>query len=226
MQQWVKYLQQSDYEILVFGENHEEATRQFLAKEFFSKFKLDVLFLEATPEELTRIKTLIEGEEARVPMLGADISNIIRAVSIKNPNTIIEGIEETEIQRKFRFQDRVGSRDSTITINFWNKFRPGERHAILFGALHCKNQPDLLFKSILNKAPRIIAENMINIRVIGEHQSGPLESFVFFIDAIGMEREHFVIPDTRSLHPLIYEWFLMLKQETLRQFHTLIVFRT
>ena len=226
MEQWLKYLQQSDYEILVISENHEEATRQFLAKEFFSNFKIDGLFLEATPEELARIRTQIEGGVARVPMLDADISTIIRATRIKNPSIILDGIEETERQRKYRFQDHIGSRDETIALNFWSKFRPGQRYAILFGALHVTKQTGWLFEPIRTIAPQSIAEKMLNIRVLGEHQDGPLEAFVFFLDEIGIEREGFVISDTNSLHPLIYDWFALLTQQTLGQFRTLIVFRS
>ena len=33
-EQWLARLQQSDYEVLCFGEDHKEATRKFLAEEF------------------------------------------------------------------------------------------------------------------------------------------------------------------------------------------------
>jgi hypothetical protein len=56
-------------------------------------------------------------------------------------------------------------------------------------------------------------------------QSGPLEAFVFFLDDIGIEKKNFVIPDTTSLHPLIYELFQELNRQILEKFCTLIVFR-
>ena len=66
---------------------------------------------------------------------------------------------------------------------------------------------------------------MLNVRVLEVHQNGPLEAFVNFTDSIAIERNHFVIPDTRLLHPRIFEWFPHLNQETLDKYRTLIVFR-
>jgi hypothetical protein len=66
---------------------------------------------------------------------------------------------------------------------------------------------------------------MLNVWVLDEHQNGPVEAFVYFLDEIGIERKHFVIPNTNSLHPRIYELFQMLNQQTLEKYRTLIVFR-
>jgi hypothetical protein len=66
---------------------------------------------------------------------------------------------------------------------------------------------------------------MLNVWVLGEHQNGPVEAFVYFLDEIGIEKKHFVIPNTNSLHPRIYELFQMLNQQTLEKYRTLIVFR-
>ncbi len=186
---------------------------------------IDVLFFEATPRKLEHIMKRVEEGRTYVPLLNADISKIIHAARANDPSIIFGGIEETKRQRVYRYQYLNGSREESIKINFWNKFRTGKCHVVLFGALHCTNKPDWLFGSIRNSVPLSIAVKMLNIRVLGEHQDGPLEAFIFFLDQIGFEHKDFVIPDTSSLHPLIYEWFLLLTQQTLKQFHTLIVFR-
>ena len=67
---------------------------------------------------------------------------------------------------------------------------------------------------------------MRNVQVLGEHQNGPMEAFVYFIDEIGIEKRDFVVADTRSLPGRIYEWVPLLKHETLRNYRSLIVFRT
>ena len=226
MGQWLARLQPSDYDVLFLGEDHSEGTRKFLAEQFFSKFKIDRLLLEATPGELERITKLLEEGKTYIPLLGADIAKVIRAARRKNPHVTLDGIEETKRQWKNRHEDRLGSRDKTITFNFWGKFRPGERYAVLFGALHLTNQPDWFFRSARSLAPPSIANKMLNIRVLGEHQDGPLEAFVFFLDEIGVQKKDFVIPDTRYLHPFVRDWFLLLKQHTLLEFRTLVVFRS
>jgi hypothetical protein len=66
---------------------------------------------------------------------------------------------------------------------------------------------------------------MLNVRVLGEHQNGPLEAFVYFLDEIGIEKKTFVIPNTKSLHPRIYALFQLLNSQTLEKYRSLIVFR-
>ena len=225
MEQWLTHLIQSDHQIICIGELHEESTRNFLAEEFFAKFSTGVLLLEATPNNLKRITKRMEAGRDYFPLLDADIMNILRTVRDKNPTIKIWGIEETDEQQK----DRLGhskSRDQYIAHNFWDRFQPGQRHIILFGALHCTNEPNWLFKNLSNDASLSLKEQMLNVQVLGEHQNGPLEGFVYFLDEIGIEKKTFVIPDTRTLHPYIYEVFQLLKQQTLDKYYSLIVFRT
>jgi hypothetical protein len=66
---------------------------------------------------------------------------------------------------------------------------------------------------------------MLNVRVLDEHQNGPVEAFVHFLDEIGIDKKNFVIPNNNALHPRIYEWFQRLNQETLETYRSLIVFR-
>jgi hypothetical protein len=220
MEQWLTQLAQSDYQIICMGELHEESTRNFLAEEFFSKFSTDVLLLEATPENLKRLIKRMDAGRDYFPLLNADIMKILRSVKDRNPNIKIGGIEETKEQQK-----NSNSRDRSIAHNFWEIFQTGRLHVILFGAHHCTNEPNWLFKNLCNQASLHVKERMLNVRVLSEHQNGPVEAFVYFLDEIGIIKKHFVIPDTNSLHPRIYELFQMLNQETLEKYRSLIVFR-
>ncbi|MDH3670870.1 MAG: hypothetical protein OES46_06840 [Gammaproteobacteria bacterium] len=224
--QWLQDLQESHHSVICLGENHEDSTREFLADRFFANIKVHTLLLEATPREMVRIDREIERGEAYVPLLEADIAKIIRAAKTLNPGLVLEGIEETKEQEKSR--ERKGEktfRDDSILVNFWETFTPGELHVALFGALHCTNQPNWLFERLRLHAPLLVADRMLNIRVIGEHQDGLLEAFVFFIDEIGIERGDFVIPKTSRLHPLVLKWFALLLPATLERFQTLVIFR-
>jgi hypothetical protein len=220
MEQWLIHLAQSDYQIMCMGELHEEVTRNFLADEFFAKFSTDVLLLEATPKNLKRLIKRMDAGRDYFPLLNADIMKILRTVKDRNPAIKIWGIEETEEQQK-------GSnlRDQSIAHNFWEKFQSGRLHIILFGALHCTNEPNWLFKNLCNQASFPLKEHMLNVRVLGEHQNGPVEAFVYFLDEIGIEKKHFVIPNTNSLHPRIYELFQVLNRQTLEKYRSLVVFR-
>ena len=66
---------------------------------------------------------------------------------------------------------------------------------------------------------------MLNAQVLEEHQNGPVEAFVYFLDEIGIERTDFVIPNTSTLPARIYEWFQLLNRQILEKYRTLIVFR-
>ena len=220
MEQWLTQIGQSDYQIICMGELHEESTRHFLAEEFFAKFSTDVLLLEATPKDLKRIINRMDAGREYFPLLDADIMKILRIVKDRNPNIKIWGIEETKEQQK-----DSNSRDQSIAHNFWERFQTGRLHIILFGALHCTNEPNWLFTNLCDKASLHVKERMLNVRVLSEHQNGPVEAFVYFLDEIGIVKKHFVIPNTNSLHPRIYELFQMLNQETLGKYRSLIVFR-
>jgi len=220
MKQWLTQLGQSDYQVICMGELHEESTRNFLAEEFFAKVSTDVLLLETTPKDLKRLISRMNAGRDYFPLLNADIMKILRTVNDRNPNIAIWGIEETKAQQK-----DSNSRDQSIAHNFWERFQTGRFHTILFGALHCRNEPNWLFQNLYNQAALHVKERMLNVQVLSEHQDGPAEAFVFFLDEIGIVKTHFVIPNTRSLHPRIYEWFQMLTQETLEKYRSLIVFR-
>jgi hypothetical protein len=225
MKQWLTYLRQSDYQILCLGELHKEATRRFLSQEFFPDLSLDVLLLEATPSELKRLIERMEAGWDYFPLLDADALNILRAVRGRNPESKIYGIEETD-QQAMNDHGSSNPRDQTIARNFWDKFEPGSRHIILFGALHCANESNWLFHNLCNQATPALKDEMLNVRILGEHQNGPVEAFVYFMDEIGVEKRHFVIPDTRSLPGCIYEWFPLLDSQILGKYRSLIVFRT
>ena len=225
IKQWLERLRQSKVQILCMGEIHNESTRSFLSKEYYANFSADVNLQEATPRELNRLIKRMEAGRNYFPLLDADIMNILRAVRDRNPDVKFYGIEETDRQAK-QGHGRSNSRDQSIAQNFWATFEPGMRHIILFGALHCTNESNWLFHDMCKQASPTLKDKMLNVWVLGEHQNGPVEAFVYFMDEIGVKKRHFVIPDTRSLPDHIYEWFPSLNRQTLERYRSLVVFRT
>ncbi len=225
MEEWLMHLARFDYQIMCVGELHEESTRNFLAEAFFATIRADTLLLEATPGKVARLIKRMEADRDYFPLLDADIMRILRAVVNTNPAIHIYGIEETDEQQK-EPGDLFNSRDQSIAHNFWNCFQPGKRHIVLFGALHCTNDPNWLFQNLRRQASPPLTGWMLNVQVLGEHQNGPLEGFLFFLNAIGINKKHVVIPDTKSLHPWIYELFQRLKRQTLDKYRAVVVFRS
>jgi len=225
MEQWLRKLDQADPSVICLGELHEETTRNFLAQSFFGKYSADVLMLEASGETLGGIMNRMNAGRRYFPLLEADILNVIRSAMARNPEMVIYGIEETRRQEKEQ-RGQSGSRDRSIARNFWHVYQPGQRHVILFGALHCACVANWLYDNLRSQAPISLRERMLNVRVLGEHQNGPLEAFVFFLDEIGIVTKTFVIPDTAAMPPLVGELFQALARDSFNTFHTLVVFRS
>ena len=221
---WLKQLNESDFQVLCLGELHEESTRNFLAKRFFPIVKPEVLLLEATPKELKHFRKKLAAGRTYFPLLGADILSILRAATAVNPKIRIYGIEETKKQNKEEMPV-CGTRDSNISNNFWKIFQPGKRHVILFGALHCANESCWLFENLREMASPSLKSKMTNMWVLEEHQYGPLEAFIYFLDRIGIARKSFVIPETQNIHPAVLELLPFLDHRIIKIYQTLIAFR-
>ena len=217
VEEWVQGLNQSEYHVICLGEAHEESTRSFLAEEIFVKLDLDVFLLEATPRELERIYKRLDSGRDYFPLLGADLLAVLRAVKARNPNIKIHGIEQTDQQARDQ-AGLSGARDQAIAANFWDKQEPGRRNVILFGALHCADETNWLYSNLRSPAPSAMRDRMLNACVLGEHQSGPLEAFIFFLDNLGIPKKDFVISDTKALPPKIYELFQPLKHQLLDKY--------
>lgn len=223
--QWLARLERADVQLLCMGEYHRESTRRFLAERFFAAMDMDTLLLEATPEQLDGLLRRMAAGRDYFPLLDADIMAILRSATRRNPRLRIRGIEETAGQAA----DRLGganSRDRSIADNFWAAFEPGRRHVILFGALHCTTDSNWLFDNLMRQASPALQAAMRNVRVVGEHQHGAVEALVAFLDGIDLRPGDFVIPDNRTLHPLIRRCFPRLDAQILQKYRVLVVFRS
>ncbi len=223
---WLDRLRKSKFRVLCLGEDHEDATRSFLAHTIFSELRMDALMLEVTPQQLGRIDQELRWGRRRVSLLGANIADILRAARVRNPDVEIAGIEETKAQRIARQRlPGPGTRDESILNNFWRYFRYGRRHVILFGALHCMDRDQWLYGRTRRLAPARVVDQMLNVRVMERHQEGSIEALAYFLEKIGVDRDDFVIADSQAVHPLIYDWFKLLGV-MLEDFTVLVVFQS
>ena len=217
-------LDASPVAILCIGERHMASTRRFLAETVLPAFRTDALLLETSPEELPDILNEIDSGRTEVPLLGEDIAAIVRAVRAANPRAVIAGIDESASQKAQRVYRKQGSRDASITGNLRSYIRRGKRHVVLFGALHCADQPNWLYRRVSLAEHRIKREQIVNLNVIGEHQDGTLEAFLEFVDAIGIPRRNFMITDTGALDARLFTWFPGFTRTFLR-FDSVLVFQ-
>lgn len=221
---WLWKLSRTDYRILCLGEHHEPSTRRFLAETFFTRYSVDVLLLEATPEERALIEQWMEEGRDYVPLLDADIGAVLRAVRGRNPDVLVRGIEETRAQVATR-KEREGSRDLTLARNFWQSWQPGQRNVILYGALHCADDSTWLYRHLREQMPAREGVPMRNIRIIGTHQHAPTLAFATFLQALDMGRGDFVLTDTEAVPSPLRRWFDMFDQHVLKRYATLAVYR-
>ena len=227
MSAWVDRLAERTFQVLCLGEDHEASTRDFLAREFFTGVSIDVLLLETTADELARMDEAVADGEARGCRCWKSISPRSCGQPAPGiPGRRVAGIEETERQRRVRQrQERPACVTSrSMRTNFWGRFRPGGRHVVLFGGLHCASHRNWLFDRVRRAAPPGLAEEMFSVRVYGQHQNQMVSDFVHFLDKVGFPHRDFVIVNARDLHPHLAEWFWLL-ESAMRRYHTVVVFR-
>jgi hypothetical protein len=209
--------------ILCIGERHMAATRRFLAEVVLATLPFDVLLLETSSDELPEIMRQIDAGLATVPLLGEDIAAVVRSARSTNPTIVVAGIDETQSQKDQRIYRKRGSRDISIAGNLRSHLRRNRRHAVIFGALHCADQPNWMYRRIRLGEHRVSREEIRNVNVIGEHQDGTVEAFLEFLHVIGVPRRDFMITDTGALDRSIFTWFPALTRSFLR-FDGVIVF--
>ncbi len=219
---WLAKIRTAQPDVICVGETHDDLTRTFLATRFFPKYPVDVLMLEITHDDLAILVKLIESGSSRLSMLEADVAEVIRAARAANARVSVHGIEETRSQRVARFKTRTGSREQSIVDNFHADFRSGRQHAVLYGALHCIDEPNWFLGRMREGRGRRIGSTL-SVNVVNAHGSGETEAFVNFLQELELPAPPFVVPHTAMLHAEVYAWFPHLTQ-SFRQYDAVIVF--
>ena len=220
---WLSGMQDVPLDLICVGETHDDLTRSFLATRFFPHLPVDALMLETTEEDLEILIRLVDSGSPRLSMLEADVAEVIRAARNANPDVSIRGIEETRSQRISRFQTRTGSREQSIVENFFLHFRAGRRHAVLYGALHCVDEPSWFLGRLRADDDRVKLGQTLSLNVVNARSSVETAAFVRFLEELGLPSPPFVVPQTATLHAEIYAWFPQLTR-TFRHYDSVIVF--
>lgn len=207
---WLAGMRAAPYPLVCLGERHAAATRRFIGTRLLPGLPADVLMLEESATRMARLN-LLHQESGPPLLLGAPILDVLLGARRANPGVIVEGIDETPVQKILREEENIGTRDYSIVVNFRSHFRPGKRHVILFGALHCSTFPGWMFERLRHEETRLSPAQMLNVTVLARHDDRAIESFANFIENVGIGTPTFVVAHTHRLDPIIYRWFPMLK---------------
>ena len=206
--EWIQALSQNPPGFLCIGESHQDSYRDFLARQFFPVYPLDVLYLEAVEHSAEFMELRSEFGEDYVSLLQADIAEIIRVVQMRNPEVRIEGAEETDGQRRTRWRESGGLRDRSLYKNITDDYVPGQRHVALFGALHCNDGWGWLYTRLTAPGSPVAADSTLNVAVMSRRKDQLTSEFIYFLRQIGLPRTDLVITDTRDLDKRLHDWFL------------------
>ncbi|MDH3688257.1 MAG: hypothetical protein OEU36_02075 [Gammaproteobacteria bacterium] len=224
LDEWLAWLEAADIEFLCIGESHQENYREFLAEQFFTRYRVDRLFLETTRHSLPVVMLRTQVGDPHVSLLRADISEIIRAAKQTNPDLLVLGGEESWGQQSRRRARGGGLRDRSIMENIVNNYVPGRRHAGLFGALHCTHHRNWLYSRLNEPDSPLAGSTMLNISVMSKQKELLTRSFNGFLQSVGFESDVYVISDTAKLDPLIHAWFFGLTRN-FTHYTTVVLFR-
>jgi len=221
--EWLVALGQSNYQMLCLGESHTESTRQFLSEAIFQSHHFDALYLEATDKRLNEIKQRLLNNRLYFPMLSADILQLIRSVKNYNPAITLYPIEINQ-QQIYSQRSSHKSREDYIMDNFWRNYRPEGKSIVLLGAMHCSDSKSWFYFNMKQYLASNEIQRINNVRVLAEHEEGAIESFVYFLDEIGVAQQDFVI-NTAQIPTEIQQWFPLTTQFILRPFKSVVVYR-
>ncbi len=218
---WKKQLSEYNNAILCLGESHLETTREFMAEQLFSTFLIDHLYLEATAKRLKLIIEKVHSNSKYYPLLDADILQVIRTALKQNPQLNIYPIEAS-VQQMRDAKQGIGSREISIFNNFLNQDKPHSKRLVLIGGLHCANKAHWLFARMQKHYQEA---QLINTQIFNEHQDGPIEAFVYFLDELALAQGDFVIADTAAFSTQIMRWFALSQRVTFKPYQSIIIYR-
>jgi|GEM_PF-783367 len=228
--EWLGAINQRDLLLVCLGEDHTEATRFVLAHTVLPMLSFDDLMIEATGANVAQYDKALRKADTHIPLLGADISAVLRAALNHSPGHRVIGIEETPEQMDQRANNGPQFREDSIEANYTSARNPKHRTVVLFGANHCRDEPSWLFGRVTG-ANSPTRSSALSIRILPDHYDGPTEAFVNFLIAIGVlpadveDQRSFVIHGRSSLPPLVQDWFGVFVQNRLDVFDAVLIYR-
>lgn len=224
VQQWKDALSKYNNAILCLGESHLEATREFMANQLFNTFEIDNLYLETTKPRLQKTIEKVNSNSDYYPLLGADILQLLRVALKRNPDMSLYSIEASPAQMRADKQG-ISSREQSIFDNFLVNNHAHSQRVVLIGGLHCANKAHWFFARLQKQTQGADKPKLINTQIFNEHQDGPIEAFVYFLDELALAKGDFVIADTTAFSTQITRWFALSQRVTFKPYQSIIIYR-
>lgn len=239
VKQWQQLITSYRHSLICLGESHLEATREFIATQVLTQLPVTALYLEVQAHKLAEIQHQLAAKQNYYPLLGADILQVLRSAKSANPQLQIYPIEASKKQMKATKQGKT-TRELSIVNNFIEHYNQSrtmnasepQRHIVLIGGLHCSDEANWFFAMLKNTSTlaklslTTSSVELINLQVFNEHQDGPIETFVYFLDELKLVEGDFVIANTAAFSPLIKRWFALSQRVTFAPFKSIVIYRS
>jgi hypothetical protein len=189
--------------VLCLGERHEDATRAFIAQQVLPRINYQVLMLETSQ---TQLQVMIESFDKghRVDLLSASLNGILTATRAQVPAIRIVAIDERQNAR--RSAQTQPSRESLLVARIRSEWRPGQRHTVLFGALHCRAAAGWMMHRLIHEDARIQRAGAMSAVVLARYREASAQVLMYLLEEIGLGDDIVVIPRVSHFPKLVQKW--------------------
>jgi hypothetical protein len=207
--------------VLCLGERHEDAIRAFIGREVLSRIDYQVLMLETSQAQLQAMLARFDDGQS-VTLLDASLNGILNAARTHRPAVKIIAIDEYQASRHSSART-LSNRESSLVARIRAEWRPGRRHAILFGALHCRAQSGWMMHRLAQQDARIRRAGIKGAVVLARYREASAQVLMYLLEEIGLGREIVVIPQISLFPKLIQQW-LPITADALAGYDSAIMF--
>jgi len=190
---------------LCLGERHDDRVRAFMASQLLPRLNYQILMVEAGEDELDAL-LLALGSTGPASLLGARFDKVMRAVGRGGKAPSLVAIDETRAQRKQRTGGGTSTREDTLVDKVRTRWRVGQRHVALVGALHCRDVAGWFFQRVAANDPRIARAGMQATAVMARYQESGAQLLFYLLEEMGIQRDVLVISDVARFPREILLW--------------------
>ena len=85
-------------------------------------------------------------------------------------------------------------------------WRRGQRHAVVFGALHCRDLPGWMYHEVRRAHPAIAAAGIDGTVLLARYQEPGAQILFYLLEEIGLGRDVIAIPDVSRFPREVQDW--------------------
>ena len=194
-----------DAGLLCLGERHDAAVRAFLASRVLPRVDYRVLMLETGSRDLERlVDAWRHGEPAM--LLGAPAAGLLADAYSRRPRPLLAAIDEPASASAQPDAAAPPRREQRLVRAVEEHWRPGQRNAVVFGALHCRDLPGWMYHEIARARPDIAAAGMHGTVMLARYQEPGAQILFFLLEEMGFQRTVYAVSDVRRFPRQVQDW--------------------